>query len=87
MCEEAKWIKADVDHRRREVSAWTKAKNFVSRVAFLFSIPDVADFFGASYRPTQSFLVIQRPWSRVKPNRSDESDSFTAVVRTDGGGQ
>lgn len=27
-------MKADVDHKRREVSAWTKAKNFVSRVAF-----------------------------------------------------
>lgn len=40
-------MKADVDRRTREGAAWTRAKIFVSGVAFLFSIPDVADFYAA----------------------------------------
>lgn len=49
----------------------------------MFSIPDVAEFFGASCRPTRSFPLKAIDAGQTQ-NRSDEPDSLTAVVRTDG---
>lgn len=74
-----KWMKADVDHQRREVGAWTKAKNFVSCVAFCFQYQMLLIFCRPHTEVSRDLKVA----GQTQPQQGCQ-DSFTTVVRTNG---